>query len=408
MIDWVGGLADLRDRVIRTIGDPGMRLREDPVRMLRAVALAARLDFTIDPDTAEAIRALRGEIVRSSPARILDEFYKILRQGRSRETFQMLHELGLLAYLLPEADQAIAEGGERLLGSLGRLDEYRNAGSRHGRAAHERARHGHPARSPRRAAAAGGGAGARAAGPKSPRKAATKSRRTTWPRRSPRSAWSEEEDALPAAPTGTLVLPFARRDLDRLRLVLLAQRRLRETHEAARRAKQASPAGTTSRRRSAGWRSTGARTGASSPSTGAPSSPVRPRPPTRRPIPAARPMPGVTGARRRAAAAAAAAGGSTPTSSGVSMARLDEAAIKERLAGLAGWEREGEAIRKEYRFADFAEAMAFVTRTARQAEAMNHHPDILINYSRVTLTLTSHDASGLTERDFRLAAKIDA
>ena len=122
MIDWVGGLADLRARVIRTIGDPGVRLREDPVRMLRAVALAARLDFSIDQDTVEAIRALRGEIVRSSPARILDEFYKILRQGRSRETFQMLHDLGLLAYLLPEADQAIADGGARLLGRLGRLD----------------------------------------------------------------------------------------------------------------------------------------------------------------------------------------------------------------------------------------------------------------------------------------------
>src|SRR5262245_58288919 len=96
--------------------------------MLRAVALAARLDFTIDQDTREAIQALRGEIVRSSPARILDEIYKILRQGRSRETFRMLHEYGLLAYLLPEADQAIAEGGERLLGSLERLDEYRNGG----------------------------------------------------------------------------------------------------------------------------------------------------------------------------------------------------------------------------------------------------------------------------------------
>src|SRR5882672_8743762 len=127
VVDWVGEHADLRARVIRTIGDPGVRLREDPVRMLRAVALAARLDFSIDQDTVEAIRALRGEIVRSSPARILDEFYKILRQGRSRETFQKLHELGLLAYLLPEADQAIADGGARLLRSLGMLDEYRNA-----------------------------------------------------------------------------------------------------------------------------------------------------------------------------------------------------------------------------------------------------------------------------------------
>src|SRR6185295_6284915 len=96
--------------------------------MLRAVALAARLGFTIHRDTLEAVRFLRGEIMKSSPARILDELYKILRQGASRQTFQLLHDVGLLAYLLPEADQAIAEGGDRLLGSLGRLDEYRNAG----------------------------------------------------------------------------------------------------------------------------------------------------------------------------------------------------------------------------------------------------------------------------------------
>src|SRR5262249_25223503 len=127
VIDWVGGLRDLDHRVIRTIGEAGVRFREDPVRMLRAVALAARLGFTIDRDTAEGIRALRGEILLSSPARILDEIYKILRQGRARETFRMLHEHGLLAYLLREADRAIAEGGERLLGSLGRLDDYRNA-----------------------------------------------------------------------------------------------------------------------------------------------------------------------------------------------------------------------------------------------------------------------------------------
>src|SRR5207237_2605280 len=62
------------------------------------------------------------------PARVRHELSKILRQGASRQTFQMLHDAGLLAYLLPEADQAIAEQGERLLGSLARLDDYRNAG----------------------------------------------------------------------------------------------------------------------------------------------------------------------------------------------------------------------------------------------------------------------------------------
>lgn len=88
--------------------------------------------------------------------------------------------------------------------------------------------------------------------------------------------------------------------------------------------------------------------------------------------------------------------------------KLDEAGIKEKLAGLSGWSRAGDAIRKEYKFADFAEAMGFVTRVALRAEAMDHHPDILVSYSRVTLTLSSHDAGGLTERDFRLAEKIDA
>src|SRR5882672_9214557 len=128
VIDYVGGLEDLQDRLIRTIGDPAVRLREDPVRMLRAVALAARLGFTIDRDTLEAIRFLRGEIVKSSPARILDEIYKILRQGASRKTFQMLHDMGLLAYLLPAADEAVARGSAELLGSLSRLDEVRRSG----------------------------------------------------------------------------------------------------------------------------------------------------------------------------------------------------------------------------------------------------------------------------------------
>ena len=128
VLDYHKGVADLKKRTLRIIGDPAVRFREDPVRMLRAVAIAARLDFAIDADTAEAVRSLRGEIVRSSSARILEEFYKILRQGRSRRTFEMLHEHGLLAYLLPEADRAIAAGGEALLSSLARLDAYRQAG----------------------------------------------------------------------------------------------------------------------------------------------------------------------------------------------------------------------------------------------------------------------------------------
>jgi len=231
VIDWVGGLHDLDARVIRTIGDASVRFREDPVRMLRAVALAARLGFSIDRDTAEGIRALRGEIVRSSPARILDEVYKILRQGRSRETFRMLHQHGLLAYLLPEADEAIAEGGERLLGSLGLLDEYRNAGLASPDALTNSLLMGTllvPLGVPLRRAAA-----------------LLPSRRREEEGEEPEErvdvaaemavlGETEPDNEEPAA-SGTplsLVLPFARRDLDRLRLVLLAQRRLREVHRS--------------------------------------------------------------------------------------------------------------------------------------------------------------------------------
>src|SRR5262249_25365884 len=96
IIDYVGGLGDLRTGVVRSIGDPDIRLREDPVRMMRAVALAARLDFTIDPDVLAAIHRHRTEIARSSPARLLEEYYKILRAGRAEKTFRDLAALGLI------------------------------------------------------------------------------------------------------------------------------------------------------------------------------------------------------------------------------------------------------------------------------------------------------------------------
>jgi tRNA nucleotidyltransferase/poly(A) polymerase len=235
VIDWVGGLRDLDHRVIRTIGEADVRFREDPVRMLRAVALAARLGFTIDRDTAEGIRALRGEIVRSSPARILDEIYKILRQGRARETFRMLHEHGLLAYLLPEADQAIAEGGERLLGSLGRLDDYRNAGLASADGLSNPLLMGTllvPLGVPLR----------RAAGSAPPRRRPEEDEEADEKvdlaaeiaalGETDAEADAEPEGAPHRGTAASLVLPFARRDLDRLRLVLLAQRRLREVHRS--------------------------------------------------------------------------------------------------------------------------------------------------------------------------------
>src|SRR6476660_7714784 len=81
IIDFVGGLDDLRAGVVRSIGDPLVRFQEDPVRMLRAVALAARLDFSIEPTLLQAIRTHRHEIAKSALPRLLEEYYKILRAG---------------------------------------------------------------------------------------------------------------------------------------------------------------------------------------------------------------------------------------------------------------------------------------------------------------------------------------
>jgi 4a-hydroxytetrahydrobiopterin dehydratase len=88
------------------------------------------------------------------------------------------------------------------------------------------------------------------------------------------------------------------------------------------------------------------------------------------------------------------------------MPRLGESQIQQRLAGLAGWERRGDEIRRTFAFASFGESLAFVNRVAGLAEAADHHPDIDIRYSKVTLALSTHDAGGLTAKDFELAAQI--
>lgn len=87
---------------------------------------------------------------------------------------------------------------------------------------------------------------------------------------------------------------------------------------------------------------------------------------------------------------------------------MDDAAAAAGLARLPGWARAGRAIARTYRFEDFRGALAFVNRVAALAERQQHHPDIDIRYNEVTLSVWTHDAGGLTERDFRLAAAIDA
>ena len=89
------------------------------------------------------------------------------------------------------------------------------------------------------------------------------------------------------------------------------------------------------------------------------------------------------------------------------MAILKEEEIAEALKRLPGWQRQGIAIQRPFQFADFKAAMAFVNKIADAAESANHHPDIDIRYNNVILSLVSHDSGGVTQRDVRMAEKIN-
>ncbi len=89
------------------------------------------------------------------------------------------------------------------------------------------------------------------------------------------------------------------------------------------------------------------------------------------------------------------------------MALLSENEIAQRLSGLKDWTQEGNQIVKQYKFKNFVESMGFVTKVAILAESVDHHPDILIEYSKVTITLSTHSEGGLTEKDFNLASEIE-
>lgn len=90
------------------------------------------------------------------------------------------------------------------------------------------------------------------------------------------------------------------------------------------------------------------------------------------------------------------------------MSLLDDRALTDALRGLPGWTRADRAITKSWRFGDFKEAMFFVNGVAALAERAGHHPDIDIRYSQVTLTLWTHDAGGVTDKDVALARAVDA
>ena len=87
--------------------------------------------------------------------------------------------------------------------------------------------------------------------------------------------------------------------------------------------------------------------------------------------------------------------------------KLSPADVDQRMKSLSGWSLQGDEIRKQYTFTDFPEAVAFVNRLVPEAEAADHHPDVLINYKRVTLTYSTHSEGGLTVKDFAGAATAD-
>ena len=89
------------------------------------------------------------------------------------------------------------------------------------------------------------------------------------------------------------------------------------------------------------------------------------------------------------------------------MAKLTSREVAERLKGLPGWEPRENAIAKRFRFKEFMDGIRFVNRVAEIAEAADHHPDILINYTRITFTCSTHSEGGVTEKDFKLARQIE-
>ena len=138
VIDWVGGLDDLEAGLIRAIGDPDVRFREDPVRMLRAVEFATRLSFAITPRDYEAILAHRKELARAATPRVTEELAAILRGGHALPTFLLLREMGLLDVLLPDLSEELRRIDPEHAGGAGHffwtLLEVLDAERRRGRA----------------------------------------------------------------------------------------------------------------------------------------------------------------------------------------------------------------------------------------------------------------------------------
>jgi len=122
--DWVDGLADLEAGVLRTIGDPQVRLAEDPVRILRAIKFATRLGFRIEEETWRAMGELAGELTRAAAPRVLEEILRLLRSGTALGAFRMMRACGALKTLLPQVDAYLGSRDDPDPGAHDRADSY--------------------------------------------------------------------------------------------------------------------------------------------------------------------------------------------------------------------------------------------------------------------------------------------
>lgn len=132
IIDYVGGYVDLQSHCLKTIGQPYVRFKQDPVRMIRCLKFQARFDLKIDDETKQALVECRKEIVKSAQARILEELLKMLESGSAKPFFELMSKFGLLEMLLPTVAHCLehAEGAE-IYGLLEQVDLYVKEGAYH-------------------------------------------------------------------------------------------------------------------------------------------------------------------------------------------------------------------------------------------------------------------------------------
>ncbi len=132
VIDYVGGWEDIKKNTIRTIGNPVVRFRQDPVRMIRLIKFKARFNFEIDPESEKALNLCREDIVKSSPARILEEIFRMLESGSSSSFFHLMAQSGLLELLFPCLTHFIEQKkGKEIFHYLASADEINKANPRH-------------------------------------------------------------------------------------------------------------------------------------------------------------------------------------------------------------------------------------------------------------------------------------